>query len=141
MTEDAAELRRAVQHLARRLREQRPRGPVTDVQRGLLAQVLDHGPQTAGSMARRARTSAQALTRPLAALVEAGYLERTPDPDDGRQFMLTISSLGWTILREDAAPRDAWLADGLADLTEAERDLLGIAARLLEGLASRPGPE
>ncbi|WP_433801622.1 MarR family winged helix-turn-helix transcriptional regulator [Actinomycetospora sp. CA-084318] len=141
MTQEAAELRRAVQHLARRLRDQRPRGPLTDVQRGLLAQVLDHGPQTAASMARRAHTSAQALTRPLAALVDGGYLERAPDPQDGRQHVLTVSALGWSMLREDAAPRDAWLADGLADLTEAERSLLGIAARLLEGLARRPGPE
>jgi DNA-binding MarR family transcriptional regulator len=141
MIDEAADLRRVVQRLARRLREQRPRAGLTDVQRGLLAQILDHGPQTTGSLARRARTTPQALTRPLAALVEDGVLERAPDPRDGRQYVLTISASGMTLLREDAAPRDAWLAAGLADLTDAERDLLGIAARLLDGLARRPGPE
>ena len=141
MTREAADLRRAVQHLARRLREQRPGGRLTDVQRSILAQVVDHGPQTAGALARRVRTTPQALTRPLAALVEDGVLERAPDPHDGRQYLLTISSAGWTLLREDAAPRDAWLAAALADLTDAERDLLGIAARLLDEVARRPGPE
>jgi DNA-binding MarR family transcriptional regulator len=141
MTEQAADLRRAVQRLARRLRDERPRGPLTDVQRGLLAQIADHGPQNAASLARRAHTTPQALTRPLSTLVEAGVLERTPDPRDGRQYVLTISPFGWTLLREDAAPRDAWLAAGLAELTEAEQGLLALAARLLEGLAERPGAE
>ncbi|WP_018333202.1 MarR family winged helix-turn-helix transcriptional regulator [Actinomycetospora chiangmaiensis] len=141
MTDEAADLRRAVQRLARRLRDERPRGPITDVQRGLLAQIMDHGPQNAAALARRAHTTPQALTRPLSALVEAGVLERTPNPHDGRKYVLIISASGWTLLREDAAPRDAWLAAGLADLTDAERDLLGIAARLLDDLARRPGGE
>ncbi|NYD39131.1 MarR family winged helix-turn-helix transcriptional regulator [Actinomycetospora corticicola] len=141
MTDEAADLRRAVQRLARRLRDERPRGPLTDVQRGILAQIMDHGPQTPASLARRAHTTPQALTRPLSTLVEAGVLERAPDPHDGRQHMLTISRSGWTLLREDAAPRDAWLAAALAELTEAEQGLLGLAARLLAGLAERPGAE
>ena len=52
--------------------------------------------------------------------------------------MLTISPDGWAALAEDAAPRDAWLDAALAELTDAERDVLAIAARLLDRLSAHP---
>jgi DNA-binding MarR family transcriptional regulator len=135
---EVAALRRSVQRLARRLRTQRPRGGLTGVQLGLLATIMDEGPQRPAELAARARTTPQALTRPLTALTVDGLLERHPDPDDGRQYLLTISDSGWAALAEDAAPRDAWLDRALADLTDAERDVLAIAARLLDRLAAHP---
>lgn len=136
MSLEAAALRRSVQRLARRLRAQRPHGRLTGVQLGLLATIMDAGPQRPADLAARTRTTPQALTRPLAALTDAGLLERQPDPDDGRQQLLTISLAGWAALAEDAGPRDAWLDRALAELTDAERDVLAIAAGLLDRLAA-----
>ncbi len=140
MSLEVAALRRSVQRLARRLRAQRPQGRLTDVQLGLLATIMDSGSQRPADLAARARTTPQALTRPLASLTETGLLERRADPDDGRQQVLTISPAGWAALADDAAPRDAWLDRGLAELTDAERDVLAIAARLLDRLAAHPDP-
>jgi DNA-binding MarR family transcriptional regulator len=136
MSLDVAVLRRSVQRLARRLRTQRPRGRLTDVQLGLLATIMDIGPLRPADLAARTRTTPQALTRPLASLTADGLLERRRDPDDGRQHVLTISADGWTALAEDASPRDAWLDRALAELTDAEREVLAIAARLLDRLAA-----
>ncbi|MDT7745801.1 MAG: hypothetical protein QOE59_4879 [Actinomycetota bacterium] len=138
MTLEVATLRRSVQRLARRLRTQRPHGRLTDVQLALLAAIMDAGPQRPADLAARTRSTPQALTRPLAALTADGLLERRPDPDDGRQQVLTIAPEGWSALAEDAAPRDAWLDRALAELTDAERDVLAIAARLLDRLAAHP---
>jgi DNA-binding MarR family transcriptional regulator len=138
MSLEVAALRRSVQRLARRLRAQRPRGGLTDVQLGLLAVLMDDGPQRPADLAARTRSTPQTLTRPLAALTADGLLERRPDPDDGRQQMLTISPSGWAALAEDAAPRDAWLDRALVELTDAERDVLAIAARLLDRMAAHP---
>jgi DNA-binding MarR family transcriptional regulator len=138
MSLEVAVLRRSVQRLARRLRAQRPDGRLTDVQLGLMAMLMDNGPQRPADLAARTRSTPQALTRPLAALTAEGLLERRPDPDDGRQQVLTISERGWVALGDDAAPRDAWLDDALAGLTDAERDVLAIAARLMDRLAAHP---
>ena len=138
MSLEVAALRRSVQRLGRRLRAQRPRGGLTGVQLGLLATIMDIGPQRPAELAARSRSTPQALTRPLASLTAEGLLERRPDPDDGRQQVLTISPDGWAALAEDAAPRDAWLDAALAELTDAERDLLAIAARLLDRLSAHP---
>jgi DNA-binding MarR family transcriptional regulator len=130
MSLKVAVLRRSVQRLARRLRTQRPHGRLTDVQLGLLATIMDAGPQRPADLAARTRSTPQALTRPLASLTVGGLLERRPDPDDGRQQVLTISPDGWAALAEDAAPRDAWLDRALAELTDADR--------LLDRLAAHP---
>jgi DNA-binding MarR family transcriptional regulator len=135
---EVAALRRSVQRLARRLRAQRPTGGLTMVQLGLLAQLMEVESLRPADLAARVRTSPQALTRPLASLTAAGLVDRHPDPEDGRQQMLTISDRGWAALAEDAAPRDAWLDAALAGLTDAERDVLAIAARLMDRLAAHP---
>jgi DNA-binding MarR family transcriptional regulator len=138
MDPEVAALRRSVQRLARRLRAQRPTGGLTMVQLGLLAQLMEVEPLRPADLAARVRTSPQALTRPLASLTAAGLVDRHPDPEDGRQQVLTISDRGWAALAEDAAPRDAWLDAALAGLTDAERDVLAIAARLMDRLAAHP---
>jgi DNA-binding MarR family transcriptional regulator len=138
MDPEVAALRRSVQRLARRLRAQRPTGGLTMVQLGLLAQLMEVEPLRPADLAARVRTSPQALTRPLASLTAAGLVDRHPDPQDGRQQTLTISDRGWAALAEDAAPRDAWLDAALAGLTDAERGVLAIAARLMDRLAAHP---
>lgn len=135
---EVAALRRSVQRLARRLRAQRPDGGLTTVQLGLMAQLMDSDSLRPADLAARLQTSPQALTRPLASLTTAGLIERHPDPHDGRQQALTISPRGWAALADDAAPRDAWLDEALAGLTDAERDVLAIAARLMDRLAAHP---
>ncbi|BEP12874.1 MarR family transcriptional regulator [Acidothermaceae bacterium B102] len=129
------EVRRGVTSLAARARSERP-GTLTTTTVAALGQLARHGAMTAGEMAHRLRTSPQALTRTLAAALDHHFLERMPDPDDGRQALLTITAEGREALRQDMHPRDVWLAEVMAaELTEAERDLLVVASRLMLRLA------
>lgn len=129
------EVRRGVTALAARARTERP-GTLTITSVAVLGQLARHGAMTAGEMAHRLHAAPQSLTRTFAALEEQGQLERTPDPDDRRQALLSITGDGRESLAADMAPRDRWLAETMAaELTEAERDLLVIASRLMLRLA------
>ncbi len=130
----AAGIRRGVTLLASRARAER-RGALTLNQTALLGQLYKYGAMTPGEVAHRLRTLPQALTRTFAAVEERGWLRRTPDPSDGRQSLLTITPAGVLALSDEMRPRDTWLAGALESLTPAERQLLVLAAGLLERLA------
>lgn len=128
-------VRRAVTALAARARAERP-GDLTTTTVAVLGQLARHGAMTAGEVASRLHAQPQSLTRTFAALAEQGHLERTPDPDDRRQALLTITPAGRESLASDMRPRDEWMARAIAsELTEAERDLLVVASQLLLQLA------
>ena len=129
------EVRRGVTALAARARAERP-GTISLTHIAVLAQLSRRGAMTAGEVASRLRSAPQSLTRVFAALQEQGFLERTPDPDDGRQALLAVTDAGRRALADDMRPRDEWLAQVIAaELTEAERDLLVIASRIMLRLA------
>ncbi len=133
---DAAKrVRRGATALAARARAQRT-GELSLNQTAVLGLLVKGGAMTPGEVAGRLRTQPQSLTRVFAALERRGWLTRTPDPRDGRQSLLSISTPGRQVLTAEMRPRDAWLATAIGGaLTEAERDLLVIAAGLMERLA------
>jgi DNA-binding MarR family transcriptional regulator len=134
--DSVAVVRRAVQRLARRLRRERPQDGLSTTKLSLLAQLMDHGPLTSGELARQGRTTPQALTRSIEALVEGELVRRTRSAIDKRQQVLTITEAGFEALGKDAAPRDAFLERAMAELlTPAERQLLVVAAGLMSRLA------
>jgi DNA-binding MarR family transcriptional regulator len=129
------EVRRGVTALAARARAERP-GILTTTSVAVLGQLARHGVMTAGEMATRLHAPPQSLTRTFATLEGQGQLERTADPGDRRQALLSITKDGRDALAADMAPRDRWVAKTMAaELTEAERDLLVIASRLMLRLA------
>jgi len=73
----------------------------------------------------------------LAELESTGLVVRTPDPHDGRQYLVGITGDGRDVVENDLASRDTWLGEAMAELTGPERDLLRIAAQLMEQLADR----
>lgn len=134
--DSVAVVRRAVQRLARRLRRERPHDGLSSTKLSLLAQLMDHGPLTPGELARQGRTTPQALTRSIEALVEGELVRRARSVVDKRQQVLTITEAGFEALGNDAAPRDAFLGRAMAELlTPAERQLLVVAAGLMSRLA------
>jgi DNA-binding MarR family transcriptional regulator len=131
----ATAIRRGATSLAARTRAERG-GVLSLSQIAVLGRLATRGPMTAGEVATQLRMQPQSLTRTFAALESAGLLRRTPDPTDGRQALLGITPAGRRALREEMAPRDAWLAHAIdLVLTPAERDLLVVAAQLMERVA------
>ena len=79
----ANDLRITVQRLARRVRFE----GTPEVAPHLFSVLvkLRQRPHTPGELAQYERVSAPSMTRTVNCLVDAGYVDRIPDPDDGRQ--------------------------------------------------------
>lgn len=56
--------------------------------------LLDEQPQTLSALARKRRVSLQAGGELVQVLVERGWVTRTPDASDRRQWLLELSELG-----------------------------------------------
>jgi len=131
----AHDLRLAVMRLARRLRQQRADHGLGLGQLSALATLDRCGPMTAGALAQHEQVRPPSMTKTLAALTEAGFVERTADPTDGRQVVVSLTEPARTLLLEDRRRRDEWLAELMAGLTSDERTVLAAALPLLEGMA------
>jgi DNA-binding MarR family transcriptional regulator len=136
---EAAVLRRAVTALAARTRAERG-GELSLNQVAVLGRVMTHGPITPGEVAAQLRMLPQSLTRTFAALEELGLMVRTPDPADGRQYLLSVTAAGRAALRAEMQPRDRWLARAMNEvLTPEERGRLLDAAELMHRLVDAGG--
>lgn len=134
--DDAHALARSVARLSRRLRQER-QSDLTPTQMSVLFSIRLLGGGTPSAIAALEQVQPPSITRPLSYLVDAGLAIREPHPDDGRQFLMSISDKGEAVLDEERTRRDLWLAQRMADLTAGERATLREAAVLLERLASR----
>jgi DNA-binding MarR family transcriptional regulator len=136
----ATKLRRSVTHLARRLRGLRSDHGISGSKLAILGWLYRGGtPMTATDLARLERLQPQSLTRIIAELDEEGLIRRTPAEQDRRQVLIEISQAGKELLVADAYRQNEWLkATMAASLTKAEREILSIAADLLDKLATEP---
>jgi DNA-binding MarR family transcriptional regulator len=134
----AAKVRRSVTHLARRLRGLRSDHGISGSKLAILGWLFRAGtPMTATDLARLERLQPQSLTRIIAELDEQGLIRRTPDEADGRQILIEITQAGKELLVVDAYRQNRWLMETMAArMTKAEREILAIAADLLDKLAS-----
>jgi DNA-binding MarR family transcriptional regulator len=141
-TEEAArELLTGVSLLGMRLRSLARYREVSAAGLGLLYRLHRYGPLGPTALAEYANRAPQTLTRVLAALEADHLIARHPDPTDARRSLIEITTPGRRVLLRDAGERAGWLADALtADCTEAERDLLRTAGRLMARLAERDLP-
>lgn len=134
----AAEIRLGVLRLARRLRSERPADGLSVNKSSILGHLRRQGPMTAGALATADRQQPQSLTRVLAELQRDGLVVRSRDDHDARQSVLSLTDAGRAAFARDMAQRDAWLGTALDDVTDTERELLVLAARLMTRLADAP---
>jgi DNA-binding MarR family transcriptional regulator len=129
----ATRLRLAVGRLSRRVRidggEQVP-----PLQLSALVTVEQHGPLRLSELARREAVTAPTMSRVLSALDEQGLVVRSPDPQDARGVLITLSSEGARRLDEVRTQRTALIARRLARLDDAQRSALTAALPALEAL-------
>ncbi|HVE74537.1 MAG TPA: MarR family transcriptional regulator [Mycobacteriales bacterium] len=121
--------------LARRMRAQRLDTSLSLSQLAALATLERHGSMTPGELAAHEKVQPPSMTRIVATLETAGLVNRTPDPHDGRQVLLSPSAAGVTLLREDRKRREEWLAQRLRDLDPQDRAVLRQATEILDRLA------
>lgn len=102
----------------------------------VLVVLEEGGPATQAQLCRRTGIDASDMTAVVSTLVDAGYVSRSPDPEDGRRNVVRLEPTGRGRLQElDTAVTRAQ-DELLEGWSAAERDRL---VSLLAPLAARAG--
>jgi DNA-binding MarR family transcriptional regulator len=131
----AAELTAVLGRVARRLRSASPQSLLTPSQRSVLSRLDRGGPATTAELARLELVRPQSMRLTVGALEEQGLVERTPDPSDGRQVVVSATDQGRRVLADVRAEKHGWLTAAIrGELDAQELRTLSEAAALLERL-------
>lgn len=131
----AEDLRLLIGKLKRRLREQGQREDLPPSQVAVLLRLEKHGPATVSGLARSEGMRPQSMSAAIAALEAAGMVRGAPDPDDGRQTIMSLTDTCRERLRVGRAARQDWLSRTIAaKLSPKEQQELGAAVGLLKRL-------
>jgi len=104
-----------------------------------LASLERLGPCRLTTLAAREGVTQPAMTQLIARMEQAGLVERTADPDDGRVVRVQITDAGRDLLGGRRAARAERIAGLLAMLSPADRDALIAALPAMNALAgARP---
>jgi len=96
---------------------------------GILARLVDEGPQRLGLLAQAFGLDPSTITRQVQALEHEGLVERRPDPTDRRASLLDCTLHGRQVLTTTRERRREWLRAALGDWDEHDHEEFG---RLLE---------
>jgi DNA-binding MarR family transcriptional regulator len=136
--QDITRLRVAVGRLHRRL-AQRASGELTFAQISALVTVEKHGPirqgELAGELAAREKVAAPSMTRTVGGLIEAGLVEKIPDPEDGRSCHIVVTPAAHALLDKVRSERAAMLTERVSRLTADQYATLVAALPVIEQLA------
>lgn len=127
----ASDVRIACQHVSRRVRYDNCH-EIPPHHFSVLAKLAMGVADTAGELARLEEVSAPSMTRTVNGLVDTGLVARTPDPDDGRRHLLTLTPDGEAMVQRTRASRDDWMVRRLQDLSPAELKTLREATDILQ---------
>jgi DNA-binding MarR family transcriptional regulator len=132
----AGDLRAALGHLVRRLREQGQAGEFTRSQASVLRLLERDGPTTMTALARAEGVRPQSMSVIVATLQEAGLVEGVADPKDGRKTVLSLTDAGRDKFASGRLAREDWLFHAIGtQLTPAEQRQLAVGVDLLKRLA------
>src|SRR5882757_4150222 len=120
---DDDELRMLLQRVARRIRNNRADGTMSDAKLGVLFR-LEKERSSPSSLAERERVTPPSMNRTLNALEDASFVRRTPDPDDARKVVVDITAAGHELIAETRRLRTEWFSERLAGLSPGERESL-----------------
>jgi DNA-binding MarR family transcriptional regulator len=121
--------------LKRRLREQASAGDLTQSQTSVLGHLDRHGPTTVTALARLEGVRPQSMGATVAALEAAGLVKGSPDPNDGRQTILSLTPACVALIKNGRAARTDWLLRIIqARLSAQEQAQLAAAIKLLDRL-------
>src|ERR1700743_30836 len=129
----AEDLRLLMGTLKRRLREQGQRDDLPPSQVAILLRLEKHGPATVSSLARSEGMRPQSMSAAIAALETAGLVRGAPDPEHGRQTIMSLTDACRERLRAGRAARQDWLSRSIAaKLSPREQQELAAGVELLK---------
>ena len=131
----AAEWRALLGRLKRRLRDQGSVGDLTPSEIAAIHRLERDGPVTVSNLARAEGMRPQSMGKTVATLEEAGLVIGVPDPDDGRQTLISLTPLCMEKLTQGRAARQDWLARQLERLSSEDVAKLTAAADILRRIS------
>lgn len=123
MTAEEAVLRLTMA-LGRRLRTRFDGDSVDPGHISILYNLKCHGAMRLGDLAEMMRLDASTVSRHVQQLGENGFIDRGPDPEDGRARIIEISEAGRAALKHTFNQRRDVITEAMADWSPAERDRL-----------------
>ena len=131
----AAELRAISGKLKRKLREQGEQSDLTPSQISVLLRLEKDGPAAVSSLARAEGMRPQSMSTIITSLLESGLVSGSPDPNDGRQTLMSLSRKCQKFLKEGRAARQDWLTTTIQEkLSVQDQNKLAAAVKLLARL-------
>lgn len=137
----AGRLRLCMVRLSRQLRRMDP-SELTIAQMSALATVVISGPLGIGRLAEIEALPSPAVTRLADKLEQAGLVTRKRHPSDRRGVQLVATPAGTELLQRRVRIGNAWLAEQLSTLGDADRQAVERVVSVLESLLTeRPGED
>ncbi|HYS63433.1 MAG TPA: MarR family transcriptional regulator [Paraburkholderia sp.] len=131
----AENLRVLVGKLRRRLREEAHLGDFTPSQVQVLMLLERDGPATVTALARAQGMRPQSMGETLSVLKAAGLVSGAPDPNDGRQTVLSPTPAFRKKIKASRAAREDWLFRTIQTrFSAAEQQQLAVGVDLLKRL-------
>jgi DNA-binding MarR family transcriptional regulator len=130
----AADLRVVVGQLIRRLRSERDLFPLN--QASVLGRLDREGPCSVSDLAAAERMRPQSMAQTVGDLEADGLVARSPDPDDRRRALVTLTRPGKEKIEADRRAREGWLVKALEQLPEGDRETIEAAIDILGRLAA-----
>jgi DNA-binding MarR family transcriptional regulator len=131
----AVEFRAVFGRLKRKLREQGGSSDLTPSQISVLLRIEKDGPAAVSSLARAEGMRPQSMSAIITSLLEAGLVSGSPDPNDRRQTLMSLSRRCEKLLKEGRAARQDWLTTTIQKkLSSQEQERLASAVDLLARL-------
>jgi MarR family transcriptional regulator, lower aerobic nicotinate degradation pathway regulator len=104
---------------------------------GLLLTLVKCGPRRQGELAELSLLDPSTVSRHVAQLARAGYVQRRPDPQDGRAVQLVATDDGERVAHEIGKRRQAVICEALGGWPSEEvEQLVGLLRRLNDDLAA-----
>jgi DNA-binding MarR family transcriptional regulator len=132
--ETASELRVVLGQLLRRLRAEH-RFPIHHG--SVLGRLDREGPVSVSDLAAAERVRPQSMAQTVNELESQALVERSPDPDDGRRALVSLTAAGRETLEDDRRRRVGWLVSAIEELPPEDQRALARATSIIGRLAER----
>ena len=132
-----ADLTQSLGLLIRRVRAAADTHEFSLTEASVLARLEQHGPLTTAELARMESVRPQSMGTIVAALAEAGHVQRAPHPTDGRQMLVSLTAKGEETRRSFKAAKRTWIAHAISQLDRQEQETLFAAGEILRRLAQQ----
>ena len=131
----AVEIRAVYRTLKLRVREHGGSKDLTPSQVSVLVRLEKEGATTVSNLARAEKMRPQSMSEIVAPLQESGLITGSPDPDDGRQTLLSLTPKCLKWIQEGRTASHDWLTETISQkLSVQEQQKLLDAVELLRRL-------